>query len=380
FGNATVATALALAEQYRSEGRALVTALAVGFEVGARIGSWLGAPFQVEDGRVVGWHELGGPAAAVTWASVGAAASIARLDALQANHAFGIAGANCPQPAIRKWAASDRQPMYKYADAGWCAQIGVSAALLADSGSTGYLDILDGDDGFWRLYGSPGHNDNALLDGLGTSWQILNTTYKAWPCCRWIHHPLTAFTRLLQEYALEPQEIDRVTVRANPLALTDIFRDQQPADTLTAEFSHPHAVAVTAFGIPPGPRWYEPEVMMADHIKEFRGRVSVEPEPRSSNIVDWMGGGQWRGIPGGVDVFARGEVFSATADNALGDPWSEGTVMSTDQLVNKFRAMVGPERCGLEVTERCVDAALNADTRGEVTSWMADLWSLSTWS
>lgn len=348
FGNATVFGALALAEDLDRSGADLVTAIAVGFDLGARIGSWMGAPFQIEDGRVVGWNELGGPPACVTWAAVGACASIAGLELEQTHHAFGIGGANCPQPSIRKWAASGRQPMYKYADAGWCADVGVNAAMLAGLGSTGFAGILDGEDGFWKLYGSPTHDDEVLLAGLGRDWQILNTTYKPWPCCRWIHHPLTALTRVMDEHDLDARSIDRIVVRANPFALTPIFREQQPADPLSAEFSHPHAIAAAALRIPAGPDWYSPETLADPGVRALRAKVVVEPEPRSANIAEWMGGGQWRGIPGGVDVEAAGRRYSATADNALGDPWSAGTLLSDAALDEKFAVMAG-----LEDAERC---------------------------
>jgi 2-methylcitrate dehydratase PrpD len=346
FGNATVFSALALAELHGRSGRDLITAIAVGFDLGARIGSWMGAPMQIENGKVIGWNELGGPAATITWAAIGASASIAGLDAKQANHAFGIGGSNSPQPTLRKWAESVEQPMYKYADAGWCAEIGVSAALLTRLGSTGFQDILDGENAFWKFYGSPGHDDEALMAGLGSDWQILNTTYKPWPCCRWIHHPLTAFTRLRARHALRPEEIERVVVRANPFALTPIFREQQPRDPLSAEFSHAHAVAAAAHDVPAGPLWYTPKTMNDPRIAAFRQRVTVTAEPTSSNIAEWMKGGQWRGVPGGVDIHARGQVFSATADHAIGDPWSPSTLLTDEPIRHKFNVMVGLDEGG----------------------------------
>jgi 2-methylcitrate dehydratase PrpD len=274
--------------------------------------------------------------------------------------------------------------MYKYADAGWCADIGVSATLLCKLGSTGFLDILDGENAFWRFYGSPTHEDDFLVSGLGSDWQILNTTYKLWPCCRWIHHPLTAFSRLIEEHGLKPEEIERIVVRANPLALSEIFRAQQPADPLTAEFSHAHAMAAMAYGIPSGPRWYEQEAMTAPHMVAFRGKVIVEPEPSSSNIAKWMGGGQWRGIPGGVEVFARGTRFAATADNALGDPWSDSTLLSNETLVQKFLGMCGvgdgeaAASSGLAAqAEECAEAILAADSPAGLSPWVSDVADLS---
>ncbi|MDE1180042.1 MmgE/PrpD family protein [Paraburkholderia sp.] len=358
FGNATVFSALALAERYRRSGRDLLTAIAVGFDVGARIGSWMGAPMQIDNGKVIGWNELGGPAATITWAAIGASTHIAGLDANEANHAFGIGGSNSPQPTLRKWAESVEQPMYKYADAGWCAETGVSAALLARLGSTGFKDILDGPNAFWKFYGSPTHDDDALLAGLGTDWQILNTTYKPWPCCRWIHHPLTAFTQLRARHELRADEIERVVVRANPFALTSIFREQQPRDTLSAEFSHAHAVAAVAYDVPPGPRWYDGKTMSDERIAAFRKRVEVMPEPSSANIGEWMTGGQWRGVPGGVDIHARGQVFSATADHSQGDPWTTATRFSDEQIYGKFNTMIGLDPRG-EGTPALAKAAVD---------------------
>jgi 2-methylcitrate dehydratase PrpD len=343
FGNATIFSALALAEDLGRSGEELLTAITVGFDVGARIGSWMGPPMQIENGEVIGWNELGGPAATMTWAAIGAAVSIAGIDAGQANHAFGIGGANSPQPTLRKWAESPKQPMYKYADAGWCAEIGVSAAMLAGMGSTGFLDVLDGPNAFWKWYGAPKTDDLALLGGLGSDWQILNTTYKPWPCCRWIHHPLTAFSNIRKEHGLKADEIDRVVVRANPFALTPIFRDRHPEDMLSAEFSHAHAMAVLAHDVPAGPRWYEEAAFSDPSIRAFRDKVDVEAEPSSANIGTWMTGGQWRGVPGGVDVHARGQVFSATADNSHGDPWGDRTLFTDQEILDKFYTMVGLE-------------------------------------
>jgi 2-methylcitrate dehydratase PrpD len=341
FGNTTVFAALALAEQLGRSGRDLIKAIAVGFDVGARIGSWLGVPMQIKDGKVVGFNEVAGPAATMTWAGVGSAVAISGVDTLRACHAFGIAGANSPQPTMRKYGQLVEVPMYKYADTGWCTEVGVSATLLASLGSTGFPDVLDGEFGFWRFYGSPGHDDEALLAGIGTDWQILNTTYKPWPCCRFIHYPLTAFVKLRDEHNLRPEEIDKVVVRAAPFALTEIFRNRQPAAPLDAEFSHPHAVAATAYDIPVGPDWYTPETLGAKHIRALRNRVDVELEPSSANLAEWIKGGQWRGIPGGVDIHARGDVYRSTVIMAKGDPWSAETLFSDAELLSKFRAMVG---------------------------------------
>lgn len=344
FANGAVFASLAVAQQFGLGGRELLTAIAVGFDVGARIGSWMGAPIQVHDGKVVGWAELGGPAATVTWAATGAAVRAAGLSAEQACHAFGIAGANCPLPTLRKWSESVNLPMHKYADAGWCAHTGVNAALLASLGSTGFAGILDGERAFWKFYGAAGHDDEALMGGLGEDWQILNTTYKPWPSCRWTQYPLTAFSHLQVEHQLGAEEIEHITVRANPFAVSARFRTVHPENTISSEFSHAHIMAVAAHRIPPGPLWHQPETIASEPIRAFREKVSVEPEPTAANLADWMHKGQFRRIPAGVDVHARGRVFSRTVDMAWGDPWSEDTRFTDAALQAKFRGMV--KGCG----------------------------------
>ncbi len=340
FGCSTVFSALALGEQQHRSGRDLLTAIAVGFDVGARLGSALGLPILVQDGKVVGYRQLYGVATTMTWAAAGAAASIAGLDPATAGEAFGIAGANTPIPAHAKWSASVRLPMHKYADGGWCAQIGVTASLLAGLGSTGYSDILDGDPSLFRFVGCETCDFEALTGGLGERWQLLQTTYKPWPSCRWTHYPLTAFSRLRDEHHLRPEEIDHVVVRANPMAQSARFKNAQPVREIDAEFSHAHAIAMGAFEIPAGPLWYAPETLSAPHIVAFRERVSVELEPSAANLAQWMEGGQFRRIPGGVDVHARGQVFSSTVELAWGDPWSPETEFTDEALRAKLARMV----------------------------------------
>ncbi len=340
FGSTTVFSALALAEQQKRTGRDLITAIAVGFDVGARIGSSLGLSITVEDGKVTGYAKLSGTSATMTWASVGAATSISQLGTDRTTHAFGIAGANTPLPAHAKWSGSVSLPMHKYSDAGWCAQTGVSATLLAELGSTGYADILDGDPAFWRFFGAAKCDFAALSDNLAQHWHIMNTTYKPWPSCRWTQYPLTAFFKLKQELGLQADEIDRIVVKANPFAQSARFKQQQPDNQISAEFSHAHALAMGAFGVPPGPLWYDEDALKSPKYQAFRSRVTVELEPRAANLAQWMENGQFRRIPGGVEVHARGKVHIASVDMAAGDPWSKDTLFTDEALRQKFIGMV----------------------------------------
>jgi len=341
FGNSTVSTALALAEQFGRSGKELLTAVAVGFDVGARIGNWLGWPVIVRDGEIDDWNPLAGPAATVTWAALGASASVAGLTIDQTVEAFGIGGANTPMPAMNKFGTMSTVPMHKYTDAGWCAAVGVNSTLLASLGSTGLDAILDGEYGFWRFYGSLGHDDEQLLRGLGSEWELLNTSYKPWPCCRFIHQSLTAFDRLRDDEQLSADEIDRVVVRTMPFAYQAKFLNPHPDDALSAEFSYAHSFAALAHDIPVGAGWFSTEAMESDRMRAFRDRVHVEVDPHATRaIVAAMDGPQFRELPASIEVHARGRVFEAASARAKGDPWWDDTAMTDADLRAKFSSMV----------------------------------------
>lgn len=340
FGNATTCSALALAEHYARSGRDFLTAVAVGFDVGARIGSAIGLPVLIENGKVMGYPESGGPSATMTWASVGASCSVARLGVQRTTHAFGIAGANAPLPSLHGWAGQTELPMFKMADAGWCAHTGISATLLAAAGSTGYSNILDSAFGFWRFFGAQKLDADFLLSGLGSQWHIQDTTYKPWPSCRWLHYPVTAFLALKNRHSLLSSEMEKVVIRSNPFAMSSRFLAQQPANGIAAQFSHAHSIAMAAFEVTPGPLWYSTENISGPQVTDFRNRVSVVRESMDEDLSDWVKHGQYRRLPAGVDIHARGTIFSATVDMALGDPWSEETVFTDEMLHSKFTNMM----------------------------------------
>ena len=168
----------------------------------------------------------------------------------------------------------------------------------------------------------------------------MNTTYKPWPSCRWTQYPLTAFFKLKQELGLQADEIDRILAKANPFAQSARFKQQQPDNQISAEFSHAHALAMGAFGVPPGPLWYDEDALKSPKYQAFRSRVTVELEPRAANLAQWMENGQFRRIPGGVEVHARGKVHTASVDMAAGDPWSKDTLFTDEALRQKFIGMV----------------------------------------
>ncbi len=337
----TVMGALPVAEKKRVSGRDLITAVAVGYDIAIRIGgaseSWL----KIESGKIktlpvhgYSWHTFG---AAV------AAAKILGVDAKEMVHVLGLAGTFASMPVMASWAKPvDSLPLSKYYEAGWTTQGGVTAALLAQGGYTGPAEILEGKSGFWRMRGREECNYDFMVDKLGRQWWITETSLKPWPCCRFIHHSLTAFTKLIDEYDIKAEEIEKVVVKGS-MMYAPIFHVKHPRGPVNMQFSAAHSLANAALRVTPGPKWQYPESVSDPKMRELRDKVSIETNQQTLEVMAQDLAGeppkQPRRVPTTVEVTARGKTYRESVEYAKGDPpaWVTGMAMTDEELKIKFR-------------------------------------------
>jgi 2-methylcitrate dehydratase PrpD len=337
-GSPTVAAVLALAEQRGATGAELITAVAAGYEVGARISASVPAHAPVPGGTA--GFKVGGGSAGVMAPTV-ACARLLGLDAEMMSHAMGIAGAHVDAPPL-KWFDGRVAPMVKSMDCGWNAAAGVTAAMLAQLGMTGHEDILDGDHGLWRALGQSGFATEVSAGSLGERWWILDASFKLWPCQYWMQSTMRAFAQVIDEHALSPSELERVVLRTNSRSASPRFLDQNPEGFVTAAFNFPHAVAMLALKVPAGPRWFTDEALQDPEVAALRRVVEVEIEPRTSATESLTVDRMLRRMPGSALVYARGAQFEAEVDAGFGGPWDADTRLSDSDLANKLTDMVAP--------------------------------------
>src|SRR5690606_27630933 len=103
-------------------------------------------------------------------------------------------------------------PLQKSVDIGWMAQAAVTAAVLAREGATGFHDILEGDNGFWRMNGSPRFDEGVVLHELGKRWHILDAGMKPYPSCRHLHVAADCFRSIVQREGIQPEEISQIRI------------------------------------------------------------------------------------------------------------------------------------------------------------------------
>lgn len=344
IANAIVPSALAVAERVGASGKELLAAVAIGYEVAARIGasyrSWSLVNDQPE------WS----PVAGYSWVIFGVTAAAGRLLQLTTDQmvsAFGIAGYSATAPSIGKWVDSaERLPHTKYVFLGPLAHAGVASALLARRGFIGDDDVLDGDRGFWRMAGSDACDWESMTRLLGTEWFVDQVSFKLYPACRFMHGALDLFGRLILDEKLHPDEIEHVEVRLPQAATRPYFRNRSPAHVVEASFSVSHAIACLAYRLPVGPEWHTDAALQRADLRAFRERVDVTVDPQAGPTVRQQiiatGKSYYRECPTSISVAAHGRQLSLGAQNASGDPWDPATSLDDAALEQKFVSYVAP--------------------------------------
>jgi 2-methylcitrate dehydratase PrpD len=200
-----VPAALAIAERHDTTGRALVVALAAGFEVAVRVGLATDYPRF----RARGWHAPGvvGP-----FGGAAAGASLLGLDAAATRDALGFAGS---QAAGTFAAAGSSQVKFHQARG---AMSGLLAALMAAEGMDAARRILtDADGGLLRTY-ADGGAPARLLDDLGSRWELLQISLRRWPAASGLQAVVQACLELSPQVG-SVESIEGVTVRLPATAM-----------------------------------------------------------------------------------------------------------------------------------------------------------------
>src|SRR5579863_3165611 len=224
---------LALAEERKASGKAVIAAFVAGYETCCRVGMAL-RPGHYNRG----FHATG------TVGAFGAAAACAHLlglDAEATGRALGIAGT---QSAGLK---SQFGTMCKPFHAGKAAQNGLLAARLAARGFSSRPDILECAQGFAATHG-PDFAPEAALAAPDKGFHLFANLFKYHAACYLTHAPIECARRLRDEHGLTPERIARVTLEIDG-SLDKVCNIAAPRDGLEAKFSLRHTVAMALSGI-----------------------------------------------------------------------------------------------------------------------------------
>lgn len=303
--------ALAVAQALGRSGRELLEASVAGYEVGIRVGEFLGRSHY----RI--FHTTG------TAGTVAAAAAVGRLLKLtpeQMLHAFGSAGTQ----AAGLWEFLRDAADSKQLHTAKAAADGLMAAYLAQEGYTGAQRILEGAQGMGA--GMSTDADPArLTDRLGERWALAETSFKFHASCRHTHPAADALLQVVTEHQLRPEQIARVTAHVHQGAIDVLGPVTDPQTVHQAKFSMGTVLGLIAQFQNAGMKEFD-EAFNDIGIRAFRDKVGMEldEEIDTAYPARWIG----RVTVETVD----GQRFEGRVDEPKGDP---GNTLSREELEQK---------------------------------------------
>ena len=193
-GCAIVPAALAIAESRERSGGALLRAVILGYDVGFRF-------HQAFEPRSTSFG--------ATFGSAAAAGALAELDDLHLRYLISYAAQQAS--GSRAWVGDDDHVEKAFDYAAMPARNGVTAALLIQSGFTGNRDVLEGDQGIIKTYAPC--DPAKILSELGQRFTITSCLVKKYPVGSPMMETVDATLALLSKQAINPEQIEKVTVR-----------------------------------------------------------------------------------------------------------------------------------------------------------------------
>jgi 2-methylcitrate dehydratase PrpD len=233
---------LAVAEQQRRSGAAVLCAICVGWEVLARIGAALRGQLQRHGFQAT---SVAGPLAAAA-----AVACLSEFDVRRTTDALGIAGSQSSGVFEFLHTGATSKALH----GGWAALGGLLAASLAADGMTGPASILEGGSGLFVAFA----HDPAMaarmeeqLGDLGERWAVCEARPKKAPCCHYIQAFLEAMEELLAT-GVTAADIRAIRCSVDPrqaqLICEPWAEKLEPPTGYAAKWSLPLCLAACALG------------------------------------------------------------------------------------------------------------------------------------
>jgi 2-methylcitrate dehydratase PrpD len=303
--------ALAVAQALGRSGRDLLAAAVAGYEVGIRVGEFLGRSHY----RV--FHTTG---TAGTVAAAAAVGHLLRLESTAMGHAFGSAGTQ----AAGLWEflrdAADSKQLHTAHAAG----AGLTAAYLAQDGFTGAQRIFDGARGMAAGMSSDA-DPRKLADGLGTRWALAETSFKFHASCRHTHPAADALQALMRTHGVAAADIAQITAHVHQGAIDVLGPVTDPQTVHQAKFSMGTVLGLIATTGRAGLAEFD-ALYRAPEVVALRDKVRMvlDAEVDGAYPARWIGKVEVR--------TADGRVLAARVDEPKGDP---GNTLSRPELEDK---------------------------------------------
>ncbi|HEY7654667.1 MAG TPA: MmgE/PrpD family protein [Methylomirabilota bacterium] len=260
-----LAAALAAGELALADGRAVLHAFLLGFEVETTLAEVVNPSHYAH-----GWH------ATCTLGTLGATAAAARLlglDAAQTRAALAVAASQ--SSGLKENFGTMTKPFH----AGHAARSGVLSALMAREGWTASDHALEGPQGFFSVLGA-GQPALAPIETLGAPWKILTTgvAVKPYPSCACTHSIIDSALELRRVQGIRPEEIAAITVGVTA-GVPRILIHSRPRTGLQAKFSAEFVAAAALTDGRVGIATFQDDRAQDPAIQRLMERVTMVVDP-----------------------------------------------------------------------------------------------------
>jgi 2-methylcitrate dehydratase PrpD len=259
----TLPAILALAEKYGIDGKTVLTAIVVAFEVQVRLRM---ASTGLDLGK--GFHK---PGTTGTMGSAAACGWLLGLDHDQLAMALGIAGSRVGSFSI------NTGTMTKSSHSGHAARMGVECAELAKRGWTASQRIFD-DGGYFETLMGERHDRALLITDFGDPFYMVEPGigFKKYPCNRFTQRPIDAALELREQHGFSGSDIDRAVIDVPPF---DYVNRPRPASGLDAKFSIQYTSAVALLDGNITVDSFSNERRFSPDIEDLLNRVTLVYDP-----------------------------------------------------------------------------------------------------
>lgn len=324
-GATVVHPAMAVAEKIGANGKEIINAILLGYEVSIRL---LNALAPSSERRLQVW----GLATFQIFGALTASCKLLRLDADQISSAFGLAGFCAPVPFVRKMGTDERPTNWLKNNFGWASMGGVLSALQAAAGYQGSTSILDGEKGFWIMAGSDHCDFDGITRGLGEDYQLKKISFKPYASCRFTHTSLDVVREIKAKNEINPKDILKINVKTFYEAYK--FNTYRGLTITEAQFSLQYLIALELLGRSPSLGLRE-EDLEDREVLRLADLISPEVDPKADKLFI-----EKHLMPSSITIEMKdGRFITGSADVPRGDTRKP---LSNEEIKEKFRNIVGP--------------------------------------
>ena len=178
--------------------------------------------------------------------------------------------------------------------AGWAAQSGVRAALLASHGFLGPRTVIEGEHGFFNAFSSPAvtpHYDE-IIDGLGERWCIEDVAFKPYACGTMAHPFIDCAIRMADD-GIRLDDIEKIHCRVGDGTVHRLWEPlaekHRPTTPYSAKFSVPFCIAVAAHDRAAGLGQFTQARISDPSVLELACKVGYEIDPDNEYPSNYTG-------------------------------------------------------------------------------------------